>query len=173
MRKPGWVKVLSGHAGSLLVAAELEKRGILVNVLPETFEGFDLTIRNFGGSRTGTVQVKACHPDRADSIDLGRKADDWVNATKDDFVTVVWLGSMTLKDPPQYWIVSKPEFGKHVRQFKWRNRERRFAVGKKSRHRPLQQQWKGNWEAFKDFQPNDESLMTASYARLLLRHGPP
>jgi hypothetical protein len=63
VKKPSWVKVLSGHAGSLFVAGELEKRGTLVNVLPERFEDYDLHISKAGGSLSGTVQVKACHPD--------------------------------------------------------------------------------------------------------------
>jgi hypothetical protein len=153
----------------------LEKRGILVNVLPERFERIDLAISNFEGTKTGTVQVKACHPDRADSIDLGRKADNWVNDDDNDFVVIVWMGSTVLRDPPVYWVATKPEVGRLIKSLssKWHNRERRFALTRWSRHYQLNPKWRGRWEIFEAFQPREPDLITKGHVKRLANLGPP
>lgn len=156
--------MLSGHAGSLLVAGELEKRGILVNVLPETFEDYDLLIGKKGGDLLGTVQVKSCHPDRMahgqDSIELGRKSNSWSEAKEHDYVAVVWLGSILSLEPPKYWIATKKEVGNYIRMFQWPNREHRFGLVSGSRYRPLKPEWKNNWRVFAEFQPPMEQLVS-------------
>jgi hypothetical protein len=49
----------------LYVAAELSKRGIPNALLPENFCGDDLVVGQKDGDALAFVQVKSCHPDRA------------------------------------------------------------------------------------------------------------
>jgi hypothetical protein len=65
-----WIKKLGGHAGELYVAAELSKRGIPNSLLPENFSDDDILLGKKDGKLLGYVQVKSCHPDRANSFIL-------------------------------------------------------------------------------------------------------
>ena len=91
MSTPQWVKKLGGHAGELYVAAELSKRGIPNALLPENFSDDDILIGGKDGLALGYVQVKSCHPDRADSFRLCKEHEEWLNAENNSFVVFVWL----------------------------------------------------------------------------------
>lgn len=132
-----------------------------MNVLPEKFEDFDLYISSHDGLKSGRAQVKSCHPDRANSVGLGTKADKWSNGGENDFVVAVWLGLIRKLVPPEYWIAKKRDVGTFVRSFSnWRNRERRFGLQPNSRFIELKPEWKNNWSAFEQFQPPRDQLVS-------------
>lgn len=150
MKTPQWIKKLGGHAGELYVAAELSKRGIPNSLLPENFSDDDILIGKKDGELVGYIQVKACHPDRANSFILKNTDEAWVNADKNKFVVFVWLGSPIENESPEYWIARKSEVGRACmehpqhKKSKW---DRRFSRA------DLNPIWKNNWELLKDFFP--------------------
>ena len=151
MKTPQWIKKLGGHAGELYVAAELSKRGICNSLLPENFSDDDLLIGKKDGNRTGYIQVKSCHPDRASTFILRETDEKWINAKENQYVIFVWLGSPKNNASPQYWIATKKEVG-HLCQshsahgtLNW---ERRFKPDQ------LNPEWKDNWDILEDFLPD-------------------
>src|SRR3990170_380486 len=93
MRTPQWIKKLGGHAGELYAAAELSKRGILNALLPENFSDDDILFGQKDGEIVGFIQVKSCHPDRADTFILRETDEKWIKTNNNQFVVSVWLGS--------------------------------------------------------------------------------
>jgi len=142
MSTPQWIKKLGGHAGELYVAAELSKRGILNALLPENFAEDDLLIGQKDGPVTASIQVKACHPDRASTFILRSTHERWVDAPENQFVAFVWLGSPKRNEPPQYWLAPKRAVGAlcvaHPAH-STHNWERRFAPS------ALPSEWRENW----------------------------
>jgi len=115
MRTPQWIKKLGGHAAELYVAAELSKRGIPNSLLPENFSDDDIIVGTKDGSKIAYIQVKSCHPDRANSFILRETNEEWVNSPSNQFVAFVRLGSPRRNEPPKYWIATKREtWGGHV-----------------------------------------------------------
>lgn len=150
MALPQWIKKLGGHAGELFVAAELSKRGIPNPLLPENFSDDDILIGNKEATRTGFIQVKACHPDRSSSFILRQSEEDWCSAAGNVFCVLVWLGRTSINEAPRYWIALKPEVGQaclahgaHGTQ----NLERRFHL------QDLPSEWENRWSLFDDFRP--------------------
>ncbi len=151
MRTAQWIKKLGGHAGELYVAAELSKRAIPNALLPENFSDDDIMVGGKNGSKLGFVQVKSCHPDRADSFILDESAEQWVAASDNQFVVFVWLGSPSANESPKYWIARKKDVGKACIEHPahdTKNWERRFGVN----YMPAN--WKDNWSAFDIYRPD-------------------
>ena len=144
MRTPQWVKKLAGHAGELYVAAELSKRGIPNALLPENFSDDDILAGDKDGSLLCFIQVKACHPDRSKSFILRDTNELWQEASDNQFVVFVWLGSPLTDEPPRYWIATKKEVGLACFQHSAHgtgNWERRFF------QTDLKESgWENNWE---------------------------
>lgn len=151
MRTPQWIKKLGGHAGELYVAAEFSKRGIPNALLPENFSDDDIIIGKKDGSAVSYIQVKSCHPDRANSFILERENEKWVQAPDNQFVIFVWLGSPKDNESPRYWIASKRDVGeaclRHPARQTHQNWERRFGL------RMLNRQWENNWGLFDKYLP--------------------
>lgn len=150
MRTPQWIKKLGGHAGELYVAAELSKRGIPNSLLPENFSDDDILIGKKDGSDTGFIQVKSCHPDRANTFILRETHEQWVNAPDNQFVIFVWLGSPKKNESPRYWIASKKDVGNACIRHPahgTENWERRFFP------KDLDPKWDNNWDVFKKYMP--------------------
>jgi hypothetical protein len=150
MRTPQWVKKLSGHAGELYVAAELSKRGIPNSLLPENFTDDDIMIGHKDGTNVGFIQVKSCHPDRANTFILRADNEKWATALNNTFVVFVWLGSPAKNESPRYWIATKREVGKacithpaHGTQ----NWERGFKISL------LSNAWENAWVLFDSYLP--------------------
>ena len=161
MRTPEWIKKLGGHAGELFVCAELSKRGIPNALLPENFSDDDILVGDKEGTKIGYVQVKACHPDRADSFILGKCAEDWCEAGHDHYCIFVWLGRTDDNEPPRYWIASKQEVGQACVKHSAHgtsNWERRFFPHDTSRKKTnlLPQEWCSNWSVFNKFMQTTE-----------------
>lgn len=160
MSTPQWIKKLGGHAGELYVAAELSKRGIPNALLPENFSDDDILIGGKDGRLSGYVQVKACHPDRAESFRLGKDNEEWVKAGDNDFIVFVWLGSPEKNETPRFWITTKRDAGnaciKHT-QHNTDNPERRFFLpDKNGKQDKLNASWENNWGLFKAYLPAEE-----------------
>jgi len=150
MRTPQWIKKLGGHAGELYVAAELSKRGIPNSLLPENFSDDDILLGKKDGSETAYIQVKSCHPDRANSFILRKTNEKWVSAPDNQFVVFVWLGSPKKNEPPRYWIASKKEVGEACVEHPAHgtsNWERRFSLKR------LNPEWEDNWRVFEKYMP--------------------
>jgi len=146
-----WIKKLGGHAGELYVAAELSKRGICNALLPENFSDDDLIIGKKDGSKTGFIQVKSCHPDRASTFILKEEDEKWINSNDNSFVIFVWLGSPKTDESPKYWITTKSNAGKACiahQAHGTANWERRFAV------KQLNPEWESNWSILKEYFPS-------------------
>lgn len=147
-RTPQWIKKLGGYAGELYVAAELAKRGICVSLLPENFPEDDIMIANKDGSEVGYIQVKSCHPQRANSFILHDKDENWadVSKTKNDkerYVVFVDLGNPTSCGSPSFWIATRSEVGQACISHSAHgttNWERRFSRGNLS-ERNRQDRW--------------------------------
>ena len=143
------------------MAAELAKRGILPNILPEGFPDADVAFTDYNGDVKGFIQVKSMHPDRANSCDLGRKADSWINAPNNHYLIAVWLGSPKLKESPVYWIATKKQVGKYIKSFApYKNRERRFAPDLESKlskwpYLRFPKEWRNRWDIFDVFSPKE------------------
>src|SRR3989344_952091 len=151
MPTPQWIKKLGGHAGELYVAAELSKRGIASALLPENFSDNDILFGQKEGNKLGYIQVKSCHPDRANTFILRETDEKWINANDNQFVIFVWLGSPSKNESPKYWIASKKEVGKACYTHSAHgtsNWERRFSL------EDLKDDWKNNWDILKYFMPN-------------------
>ena len=150
MKTPQWIKKLGGHAGELYVAAELSKRGISNSLLPENFSDDDILIGRKNGHLWGYIQVKACHPDRANTFILRETDESWIKASKNQFVVFVWLGSPSKNESPQYWIALKKDVGRACIKHSAHgtdNWERRFAPNDLNPH------WKDNWDLLKNYLP--------------------
>jgi len=144
MATPHWVKKLGGHAGELYVAAELSKRSIPNALLPENLSDDDLLAGSKDGTRQCFVQVKSCHPDRADSFILRESDERWHEASANRFVVFVWLGSPAKNEAPRYWVAPKSEVGLACighRSHGTPNWERRFYP------QDLPPAWENNWPA--------------------------
>jgi hypothetical protein len=150
MRTEQWIKKLGGHAGELYVAAELSKRGIPNALLPENFSDDDILIGDKAGTRTGYVQVKSCHPDRAKTFILKVENEAWADCKRDEYVVFVWLGSPSKNESPHYWVADKREVGIACCEHPAHgtsNWERRFSP------KDLNPSWDSNWGILSDFTP--------------------
>lgn len=150
MRTPQWIKKLGGHSGELYVAAELSKRGICNSLLPENFSDDDILIGGKNGDAIGYIQVKSCHPDRANTFILRETDEKWVNSKDNQFVIFVWLGSPKNNESPQYWIATKKEVGVFCKSHPAHgtsNWERRFSLEN------LNPKWKDQWNILNNFMP--------------------
>jgi hypothetical protein len=150
MRTPQWIKKLGGHAGELYVAAELSKRGIPNALLPENFTDDDIMVGNKDASRICFIQVKSCHPDRANSFILREEQEEWLDSPDNYFVVFVWLGSPQKNESPRYWITTKSEVGLACKSHSahgTNNWERRFSLS------DLKPEWENNWSLFEKFLP--------------------
>lgn len=144
MRTPQWVKKLGGHAGELYTAAELSKRGIPNSLLPENFSDDDILIGTKDGTTMGFLQVKSCHPDRAESFILKEADEKWAEAPDNQYVVFVWLGSPQRNEGPQFWIAPKKAVGRACVEHPahgTQNWERRFYLN------DLRAEWKDNCES--------------------------
>ena len=142
MQTPQWIKKLGGHAGELYVAAELSKRGIPNALLPENFLDDDILYCQKNGESIGYIQVKSCHPDRANTFILRETDEKWIGANDNQFVIFVWLGSPKRNESPKYWIASKKTVGMACQRHSAHgtsNWERRFSLT------DLEKKWKNNW----------------------------
>lgn len=151
MKTPQWIKKLGGHAGELYVAAELSKRGIPNALLPENFSDDDILFGQKDGRVLGYIQVKSCHPDRANTFILRHTDEKWIKANNNEFVVFVWLGSSKSNEGPKYWIADKKAVGiackKHptLRNYNGTtNWERRFSLD------DLNKKWENNWALLED-----------------------
>ena len=154
MRTPQWIKKLGGHAGELYVAAELSKRGIANALLPENFSDDDIIFGNKGGEVLGYIQVKSCHPDRSNSWRLDVKNEEWVNAQKNEFIVLVWLGSPSKNESPRFWVATKQEVGKHLMKdpaHGTNNTERRIQLQHKNQVLVIHKKWENNWSLLENF----------------------
>jgi len=152
MKTPQWIKKLGGHAGELYVAAELSKRGIPNALLPENFSDDDIIVGAKDASRIGFIQVKSCHPDRANSFILREENEDWVDSPDNCFVVFVWLGSPKKNEAPRYWIATKREVGQACKAHSahgTHNWERRFFPSS------LNPEWENNWSVFDQYLPKE------------------
>ncbi|MFH1015265.1 MAG: hypothetical protein V1762_05040 [Nitrospirota bacterium] len=150
MKTPQWIKKLGGHAGELYVAAELSKRGIPNALLPENFSDDDIIIGKKDGKLLGFIQVKSCHPDRANTFILRETDEKWKNADDNQFVVFVWLSSPQKNESPKYWIARKREVGIACTRHPAHgtsNWERRFSP------KDLDPEWENNWNILKEFSP--------------------
>ena len=151
MPTPQWKKKLGGHAGELYVAAELSKRGIPNSLLPENFSDDDILAGMKDGSRTCIIQVKSCHPDRANSFILKKENERWIGAPRNQFVVFVWLGSPSKNESPRYWIATKRQVGKACLSHPAHgtsNWERRFWI------KEMPSRWENNWALFSPLASN-------------------
>ena len=142
MKTPQWVKKLGGHAGELYVAAELSKRGIPNALLPENFSDDDLIAGTKDGKRLCFIQVKSCHPDRANTFILRETDEKWKDTPENQFVVFVWLGSPKKNESPKFWVTTKKAVGlaclKHPAHGT-DNWERRFSSTQ------FPDEWENNW----------------------------
>jgi hypothetical protein len=154
MKTEHWIKQLGSQAARFYLAAELAKRGIVAT--PRTAGTTSMVdIQRHDGSLRATVQVTACHPDRANSFRLNAPNEAWVSAGDDEFVVFVWLGS-----PPRYWLARKSEVGRacvaHPAHGST-NRERRFQIDRPANPHLqdawLNPSWENRWELFDLFLP--------------------
>ena len=139
---------MGGHAGELYAAAELSKRGILNALLPENFSDDDILFGQKDGEIVGFIQVKSCHPDRADTFILRETDEKWIKANNNQFVVFVWLGSPKKNGSPKYWIARKKEVGIACRKHPAHgttNWERRFSIS------DLNDNWLNNWDVLKNY----------------------
>ena len=154
MRTPQWIKKLGGHAGELYVAAELSKRGIPNALLPENFSDDDILIGDKAGTKTGYIQVKACHPDRSSTFILKGTNETWAKDDSDNhFVVFVWLGSPHKSESPRYWIATKKDVGlacENHGAHGTTNWERRFTV-----KQLCDAGWENHWILFDKYKPLD------------------
>lgn len=142
MATPQWIKKLGGHAGELYVAAELSKRGIANSLLPENFSDDDILFGQKDGEVLGFIQVKSCHPDRANTFILRETDEKWIKANNNQFVVFVWLGSPKKNENPRYWIARKKEVGIACKKHSAHgtsNWERRFSLN------DLNKKWENDW----------------------------
>ena len=150
MRTQQWIKKLGGHAGELYVAAELSKRGIPNSLLPENFSDDDILAGKKDGSDICFIQVKSCHPDRANTFILRENNEQWVNASDNQFVIFVWLGSPKKNESPRYWVALKKDVGdaciKHTAHGT-SNWERRFSP------KHFNPNWENNWGVLQKYMP--------------------
>ncbi|HAJ44591.1 MAG: hypothetical protein UV53_C0019G0004 [Candidatus Azambacteria bacterium GW2011_GWE1_42_9] len=148
MPTPQWIKKLGGHAGELYVAAELSKRGIASALLPENFSDNDILFGQKEGNKLGYIQVKSCHPDRANTFILRETDEKWTKANTNQFVVFVWLGSLRSNENPKFWIAKKRDAGlaciKHSAHGT-SNWERRFSPENLNRH------WENNWALLEEY----------------------
>lgn len=159
MKTPQWIKKLGGHAGELYVSSELSKRGICNSLLPENFSDDDLIIGKKNGDKIGFIQVKSCHPDRAESFLLKEKDENWTGANENQFVIFVWLGSPIKNESPRFWITTKKKVGEMCISHSAHgtsNWERRFSIKEKGRDvkencNYLKDEWENNWKIFNEF----------------------
>lgn len=150
MKTEQWVKKLGGHAGELYVAAELSKRGIVNALLPENFSDDDILFGSKGKRVLGYIQVKSCHPDRANTFILRETDENWINANSNQFVIFVWLGSPKKNESPKYWIARKKDIGIACKKHSAHgtsNWERRFSP------QDLKN-WEENWILLTNFLEN-------------------
>lgn len=137
------------------MCAELSKRGIPNALLPENFSDDDVLIGNKQGTKTGFIQVKACHPDRSGSFILRETDEKWCSALDNQFCVLVWLGKTSISESPRYWMASKREVGEacveHIAHGT-DNWERRFYP------KDLPQCWENRWSLFDGYKPMDSSL---------------
>jgi len=143
MKTPQWIKKLGGHAGELYVAAELSKRGIPNALLPENFSDDDIIAGSKDGYRFCFIQVKSCHPDRANTFILKSSNEKWIQAPDNQFVAFVWLGSPRGNEGPQFWIAPKRAVGIECTNHGAHgtpNWERRFSPS------AFPVTWKNNWQ---------------------------
>ena len=153
MRTPQWIKKLTGTAGEYFVAAELSKRGIINALLPENFSDDDIMVARKDGKDNGSIQVKACHPDRGNSFPLYDKHEEWEKAESNQYVVFVLLGSPKNNEPPRFWIATKKEVGKACKEHPCHgteNSERRFSIQGKI---AIKTEWENNWNVFKKYMP--------------------
>ena len=139
---------MGGHAGELYAAAELSKRGILNALLPENFSDDDILFGQKDGEIVGFIQVKSCHPDRADTFILRETDEKWIKANNNQFVVFVWLGSPKKNGSPKYWIARKKEVGIACRKHPAHgttNWERRFSIS------DLNDNWLNNRDVLKNY----------------------
>lgn len=147
MKTPQWIKKLGGHAGELYVAAELSKRGIANALLPENFSDDDILFGQKDGEVLGFIQVKSCHPDRANTFILRETDEKWIKANNNQFVVFVWLGSPKKSESPKYWIARKKEVGITCKKHSAHgttNWERRFSPNN------LNKKWENDWALLED-----------------------
>ncbi len=145
---PQWIKKLGGHAGELYVAAELSKRGIANALLPENFSDDDILFGQKDGEVLGFIQVKSCHPDRANTFILRETDEKWIKANNNQFVVFVWLGSPKKNESPRYWIARKKEVGVACKKHPAHgttNWERRFSPN------DFDKEWLNNWGILKNY----------------------
>src|SRR5262249_1470898 len=144
-------KKLSGHAGELFVCAELSKRGIPNALLPENFPHDDVLVSNKDGTKSGYVQVKACHPDRSKSFYLSEKEEAWRSEGPNTFCVLVWLGETATPTAPRYWIALKREVGElcvgalRHQNVNPLNKERRLYVT------DVPKEWENRWSLFDSY----------------------
>ncbi len=154
MRTPQWVKKLGGHAGELYVQAELSKRGIPNAPLPENFSDDDIIFAGKAGVKVGYIQVKACHPDRSDSLFLTANSENWIDAPENQLVVFVWLGSPAKNESPRYWVARKSEVGKACLSHPahgTNNWERRFFPKHVDPRLQLDPSWENNWTPLREY----------------------
>jgi hypothetical protein len=148
MPTPQWIKTLGGYAGELFVCAELSRKGILCALLPKNFSDDDILASNKDATRSCLIQVKACHPDRANSFPLYERNEAWCAEGPNKFCVFVWLGT-----PPRYWIALKHEVGElcvgplREQNKSPDNRERRLFV------KDIPLNWEDRWSLFDAYLP--------------------
>jgi hypothetical protein len=151
------MKKLGGHAGELFVCAELAKRGIPNALLPEYFPHDDILVSDKDGTVSGYVQVKSCHPDRANSFYLTEAEEAWSSEGPNKFCVLVWLGSTAHNTPPRYWIALKREIGKlcmgvlREQNVNPTNKERRLSLDK------VPANWENRWSHFDAYLPRADA----------------
>jgi hypothetical protein len=112
-------------------------------------------VSNKDGTLSGYVQVKACHPDRAESFYLTEKEEAWCADGANKFCVLVWLGETGTHKPkpPQYWIALKREVGELCagplrKQIKSSlNKERRLSLT------DIPPNWENRWSLFDAYLP--------------------
>ncbi len=168
MKTEHWIKKLGGTAGEHYVAAELSKRGIPNALLPENFSDNDIILGGKNGKAFGYIQVKSCHPDRANTFRLNEKNEAWVNAKDNEYVVFVWLGSQKKQNShPAYWIARKKDVGAFCIRHRPKepsNTERRYAPDEESKlvpktsHPRIPKEWRTNgWDMFSEYMPASDS----------------
>lgn len=59
-----------------------------------------------------SFRVKSCHPDRANTFELGGvDFQKWTSSSDNEFIIFVWLGSPRKNETPVYWVARKKEAG--------------------------------------------------------------
>ncbi len=148
MKTPQWIKKLGGHAGELYVAAELSRRGIPNALLPENFSDDDLIAGTKDGRLLCYIQVKSCHPDRANTFILHETDEKWKDAPENHFVVFVWIGSPNKNESPKFWITTKKAVGLRCVENSAHgtvNWERRFSP------KQFPDEWESNWTEIVQF----------------------